>query len=225
MSALKNQYISVLYESGSSFGGSQRLSGNNNLCHCGCGVIAAVDLLLYICKFHAHSKAKELLEYSNSDIITKAKYNELILKMSRRYFPLIPRLGMNGFGLMAGMQLFFKRNALPFTCHWCLSDRNLWTKVEEMLSEDIPVIMSVGPNFPMVWKNGRVSLYTKAEDGEYKIASSVKAHFISVTGIDEQWLEISSWGKRYYLNRRMYEEYVSKYSAAFVSNILYVRRK
>lgn len=225
MTALKNQYISVLYESGSSFGGSQRLSGNNNLSHCGCGVIAAVDLLLYICKYHVAFDVREIPDLAKLELLPKAGYNELILKMSRRYFPLIPRLGMNGFGLMAGMELFFKRNALPFTCHWCLSDKDLWAKVEKMLSEDIPVIMSVGPNFPMVWKNGRVALHTKTDDGEYKAVSSVKAHFITVTGIDEQWLEISSWGKRYYLNRRMYEEYVSKYSAAFVSNILYVKRK
>jgi len=81
------------------------------------------------------------------------------------------------------------------------------------------------PNFPFIWGKGKAILYTRNNAGEFKAASGVKAHFITVTGIDSEWLEISSWGRRYYLNRRNYEEYVSKHSAALVSNILYIKRK
>ena len=225
MLRLKNEFISVGYESGSSYGGSQRLSGNNTLSRCGCGLVAAVDMLLYIHKNHPDCFVAEFSEFSLCKILPKEKYNELLQIIRHRYLPIIPHFGMNGLGLMTGVQLFFKRHHLPFSCVWCISDRGLWTKVKEMLSNDIPVIMSVGPNFPKIWKNGRAALYTKDELGEYKPASLVKAHFITVTGIDEQWLEISSWGRRYYLNRRMYEEYVSNYSAALVSNILYVKKK
>ena len=224
MTALKNKYISIAYESGSSFGGSQRLCGSKILADCGCGLIAAVDLLLYLSRNNEEFRAESLSEFSFCEILPKENYNKLIKKMCHSYFPVIPRFGMNGLGLMAGMQMFFKRNSIPLSCYWRLSDKDLWYKVEEMLANDIPVIMSIGPNFPLVWKNQRVALYTKTGDGEYISSSHVKAHFITVTGIDEQWLEISSWGRRYYLNRRMYEEYVSKYSAAFVSNILYIKR-
>lgn len=225
MTALKNKYISVAYENGGSFGGNQRFCESKLLRDYGCGVIAAADLILYLCKYHTGFAAKKFGELCFCEDLTKEKYNELIKKLSRCYFPLIPKFGMNGLGLMSGMQAFFQLYSLPFSCHWCISDKGIWDKISQMLAYDIPVIMSVGPNFPRIWKNSRLQLYSKSLSGEYKASSSVKAHFITVTGIDEQWLEISSWGQRFYINRRMYEEYVSKYSAAFVSNILYVKRK
>ncbi|MBQ7896635.1 MAG: hypothetical protein IJ364_08810 [Oscillospiraceae bacterium] len=225
MFKLKNPYISVGYDDGPSFGGSQRRSGNRTIEYCGCGVVAATDLLLYITKYQGLFADSSIKSLSLYDIVPDKKYDSCLKKMALSYFPLIPRLGMNGLGLMLGMQLYFARHSMPYSCHWCISDKGIWDKVSSMLMADIPVIMSVGPNFPLIWKNGKAVLYTKNDAGEYKAASGVKAHFITITGIDDNWLEISSWGHRYYLNRRMYEEYVSMYSASLVSNILYVKHK
>jgi len=222
---LKNPYISVGYSEGPSFGGSQRNSVSSNIAACGCGLVSATDLLVYITKYHSLSSGSDIKALSLYDIIPEARYNACLKKMGLSYFPLIPHLGMNGFGLMLGMQLYFRRYNIPYNCHWCISDKGIWTKVEEMILSDIPVIMSVGPNFPFIWGKGKAILYTRNNAGEFKAASGVKAHFITVTGIDSEWLEISSWGRRYYLNRRNYEEYVSKHSAALVSNILYIKRK
>lgn len=225
MLKLKNDYISVLYESGPSFGGSQRMADNKTMAQCGCGVVAATDFLLYITKHHGNYAESVVKALSLYDKLPKDEYNRCIDKMRRIYFPLIPKLGMNGLGLMAGMQLYFHRYKLPYSCHWCISDKDLWQKIAGMLSQDLPVIMSIGPNFPFVWRNGKAAFYTRDINGALRPASYVKAHFVSVTGMDNEWLEISSWGQRFYLNRRMYEEYVSKYSAALVSNILLVKRK
>jgi len=225
MLRLKNPYVSVEYSNGGSFGGNQRLSDNNTVRQVGCGVIASADLLIYISRYHAGARFEFFPELNKKNPLSPDTYYNFVEKLRRFYFPLIPFHGMNGLGLMAGMQLFFKRHALPYSCHWCIKDKGIWEKVSEMLASDIPVIMSVGPNFPFIWKNGRATLYKKNENGELVPASLVKAHFITITGIDENWLEISSWGQCFYLNRRMYEEYVSKYSAPLVSNILYIRRK
>lgn len=222
---LKNPYISVLYEDGASFGGSQRSSGSRVIAACGCGLVAATDFLLYIAKHHALITDSRIKALSLYDIIPKNRYNECLEKMGLAYFPLIPYMGMNGLGLMLGMQLYFQRYNMPYSCHWCISDKGIWDKVENMIQSDLPVIMSVGPNFPFIWGKGKAVLYTRGKDGNYIPASGVKAHFITVTGIDGEWLEISSWGRRFYINRRNYEEYVSRYSAALVSNILYVKRK
>ena len=54
--------------------------------------------------------------------------------------------------------------------------------------------------------------------------SSAKSHYITATGIDSEWLRISSWGTEYYINRKEYDEYIRKYSTAIVSNILMLRR-
>ena len=225
MLKLKHPYISVSYPDGLSFGGSQRKSGNKIISSCGCGLVAAVDLLVYITRNHGLYGESKIKAMSLHEKIPQNNYRDSLMKMSLSYFPLVPWLGMNGLGLMAGMQAYFTRYNLPYSCHWCISDVGLWDKVYNMLESDIPVIMSVGPNFPFIWRNGKAMLYTKNPAGEYKAASGVKAHFITITGMDDEWLEISSWGRCYYLNRRMYEEYVSKYSASLVSNILFVKRK
>ena len=48
--ALKGEYISALRNGVLSYGGSQRWLDSGALRQCGCGVIAAPDLLLYLCR-------------------------------------------------------------------------------------------------------------------------------------------------------------------------------
>ena len=224
MISLKNPYISVDYENGPSFGGSQTQAVNKTIKHVGCGVIAAADLIIYLSRNHVRLN-RDFMYGLRINPIEPKNYTNFLRHLRNRYFPIIPHIGMNGLGLMTGMELFFKLYKLPFDCHWCISDKGIWDKIEQMLKADIPVIMAVGPNFPFIWKKGRAMLYSKSENGTYIPSGAVKAHFITITGMNEEWLEISSWGRRLYLNRRMYEEYVSKYSASLVSNILYVKKK
>jgi hypothetical protein len=127
--------------------------------------------------------------------------------------------------LAAGMQRFFRRYKLPYSCRWCFSYRELWGRIETMLAADLPVIMSVGPNFPFFWKHEKACFYIKTPAGEYQPASGAHAHYFTVTGMDESWLRISSWGRCYYLNRREFEHYARKHSTPVVSNILYIERK
>ena len=225
MIELQNPYISVEYETDRSYGGNQRMSGNRVIASCGCGLVAALDVLLYLAKNKACSVSADIKSLSLYDFAPAEKYNAVLKKLAISYLPVIPGHGMNGLGLMAGMQMYFKRYSLPYTCYWCISDKGIWDKVEMMLKRDIPVIMSIGPNFPRVWKDKKLFLYKKLSNGEFRHTSSVKAHFITITGMDDNWLKISSWGQCYYINRRMYEEYVSIYSAALVSNILYIKEK
>ena len=51
------------------------------------------------------------------------------------------------------------------------------------------------------------------------------AHYVTVTGADSDWLQISSWGKRYYIRKDDYLSYVKRHSARLFSNILYIREK
>lgn len=94
--------------------------------------------------------------------------------------------------------------------------------MEEMLSKNLPVIMSVGPNFPCVWRNHKLPFYIRKNDGTYVQDCQVNGHYVTVTEMDETWLCISSWGKKYYINRQEYMEYVRRYSGFLVSNIVYL---
>ena len=222
MLTLRHPYISVTDGSRRSYGGDQGKSENAAMRICGCGVIAAADVLLYLSRRYDCAKAVRL---DPSGAISREEYEQLTALLRRRYFPLIPHAGMNGVTLMAGMNLYFMRNRLPLSAEWRFFNHDLWERGAKMLTEDIPVIMAVGPNFPFFWQNNRTVLYTKDSAGNYHPSSSTKAHYVTVTGLDESWAQISSWGRLLYINRAEFDEYTRKHSAGFLCSILYINHK
>ncbi|MCA5962640.1 hypothetical protein LC724_22785 [Blautia sp. RD014234] len=94
-----------------------------------------------------------------------------------------------------------------------------------MLAHDIPVILLVGPNFPFVWGKHRLNMYHRSPEGEYSPSCQIKAHFVTVTGMDDTWMRVSSWGKEYYINRQEYVNYVKKHSSFLISNICYIKSR
>lgn len=223
MLTLQHPYISLALSSGISCGGGQQFSKSAMIRRCGCGVIAAADLLLYLTRWHSHGAVDYFAGMLEDKPIPLPVYDRCIQALSRSYFPMIPYGGINGIMLMAGMELFFRHHGMPYTARWCFAPGKLWERIEDMLRADIPVIMSVGPNFPVIWGNRRVRFYVQTPAGTYVSASGAKAHYFTVTGLDEEWLRISSWGRPYYLRRTEFEEYTRRYSLSFTSNILLIK--
>lgn len=211
MLSLKRKYIQVERNGRLSYGGSQMWSENPTVKICGCGPVAVLDTLLY-------------LTHRQESPMSLAEYNRMLEEMSKRYFPLVRPFGINGLLLAAGMNRLLRRYRLPYRAFWAISGRKFWPRVEELLRQDLPVIFSVGPNFPAVWQKHRLPFYRKTAEGVYILSSSAKSHYITATGIDPDWLRISSWGTEYYINRKEYDEYIRRYSTAIVSNILMLRR-
>ena len=209
--ALQNPYISVSYGEGLfSFGGNQRRAQRKITRSCGCGVIACTDLALYLNNHPMPIDAKE--------------YNTLAESMRRKYLPLMPRLGTSGWMLALGMNLYFKRNGLKMRASWGVRKSRLRRCVAEMLSRELPVVLSIGQNFPLVWRKTRLNLYKSTDKGLVAV-SSVKAHFVTVTGMDDEWFRVSSWGQEYFIRCSEYTDYVDKHSSWLISNILYIRKK
>lgn len=225
MIGLQHPYISVALRSGTSYGGGQQLSKNAMIRRCGCGVIAAADLLLYLSRFHPHGAVDYFAGLLEDRPIPLPIYDRCIQNLNRGYFPMIPCAGINGVMLMAGMELFFRRHGMPYTARWCFLPGLMWVRVEEMLRADLPIIMSVGPNFPLIWGDRRVRFFVRSPDGRLIPSSGAKSHFFTVTGMDDNWLRISSWGRCYYLNRQEFEEYALRYSTTFACNILLIEQK
>ncbi len=225
MLSLRHPYISVLHENRKSYGGGQQFSADPMVRRCGCGIVAALDTLLYLYRWHDVGLVPLFVPYRFDRTISDTEYNTLVFYMRRHYFPMIPYAGINGIMLAAGMQRFFRHYDLPYSCRWCFSYRELWSRIETMLANDLPVIMSVGPNLPFFWRRERANFYTRQFSGELQLSAGAHAHYYTVTGIDEDWLRISSWGRLYYLKRSEFEDYVARHSAPFVSNILYIERK
>ena len=225
MLSLKHPYISVEHAGRQCYGGGQQHSRNAMVSECGCGIIAATDTLLYLCRYHTGHMPPPFRQMAGEAGLPSPLYDNCIQLMHRRFFPLIPHAGINGLMLMGGMRRFFRKYRMPFTAHWCLARGKMWGRIEKMLRADIPVIMSVGPNFPRFWGKERAAFYTRTEDGAFHRTAGARAHFFTVTGLDDTWLRISSWGRLYYLSRAEFEQYVQRHSAGFISNILYIERK
>lgn len=225
MLELQHPYISVDVHGKASYGGGQQFSANPMIRRSGCGIIAATDLLLYLNARHLHGSVDFFDGLLETEPIPFPAYTTCISRMNQRYFPMIPYAGINGLMLMDGVRRFLHEQRMPYSARWCFSPGNLWSRTETMLRQDIPVVMSVGPNFPKIWGKRRVRFYIKTGDKSYTPSAGAKQHYFTVTGMDESWLCISSWGRLYYINRRDFEEYIHRHSLSFVSNVLLVERK
>ena len=211
MISLKHPYLSVSDGVRTSYGGNQMRSDKPAIRKCGCGPVAALDTLWY------------LKHRGQEETVSLAEYNMMLSNVCRQYFPLVPPFGINGIAFTVGMNRLLHAHALPFQASWMLSGVRLWERTAEMLGRDLPVILSVGPNFPAFWQNNRLPFYIESQDGTYRRAAATKGHFVTVTGIDTEWVRISSWGRKYYINRVEYEHYTRKNSLYVFSNLLYLR--
>ena len=218
--SLRNQYIAVSDGNKISYGGNQMLSESKTEREVGCGVVAALDLLLYLSRHDGNSDGEQ-----TDAPIPLGEYNRLLHFMRRKYLPLIPKHGINGWMLTLGLNACFIKRHLPYLALWGVPYSRLWQETARMLEQDIPVIFSIGPNFPLFWQHNKLRLYTRRSDESYVPCTQTHAHYVMITAMDEQWLQISSWGKQYYIRKDEYLTYVKAYSVRLVSNIVLIRKK
>ena len=208
MPELKRPYPRVQYGEMSSCGGDQNWFPDANFRRCGCGVVACADTLLYL-RGRTELPQEEYIRYVNS---------------LRKYFPLIPYNGIDGVRLAIGMNMCLRRAELSLRALWSASGQRFWDRLEAMLADDLPVILSVGPNFPRVWGTEGLALCRGTEDGGYVGAGCVRAHFLTATGLDSERIRVSSWGQEFTIERAAYERYMRVSSTALLTNLLQLRR-
>ena len=221
---LQHPFVSVSTERGLSYGGSQSFSKNKTMSRCGCGVVAALDWLLYLQKRDRPAFVSFLPE--TQEPIEKGEYTRLLQTLSRKFLPMFYPTGINGLVLAAGMNLLFLREHLPYRAEWRITRKGLWEGIKDMLRRDYPVILSVGPNFPRLLSGKeKATLFQRSIQGTLFPATAVNAHYMTVTAMEGEWLRLSSWGREYYLNIPAYEDYIREHSSYVFSNILYVEEK
>lgn len=223
--SLKNPYISVTDGRVCSYGGNQMSSDNRTEREVGCGVIAALDLLLYLSHYHtdaAAARAKQPLPEKGPVPLTE--YLQIVHELRKRFLPLIPKHGINGLMLTLGLNACFLKRRLPFAASWGVPYARLWREIRRMLEADIPVIFSIGPNFPLFWQHHKLKLYAQRSDGSYVPCTQTHAHYVMITAMDDEWLQVSSWGRKYYIRKDEYLQYVREHSLHLVSNIVSIRK-
>lgn len=209
MIGLQKPYVNVQRGLERSYGGSQMWSERETIRRCGCGPVAAMDLLLYL--------------ENRTSPIASADYERELQAITKKYFFLIRPFGINGISFVFGLNRLLRDRGLPYRAAWETSRKQLWPRIEEMLGRDLPVILSVGPNFPRTWAGDQVDFYVRLKNGGYRPATKTKSHYVTATGIDETWLRISSWGREYYILRKDYDDYARYSSIPLLTNIVYLK--
>lgn len=222
---LKNIYPGIGQRGHISYGGNQRWLESPVLQRCGCGVVAALDLVRYLHLYHPGCAASFFTGVENTPSLPRQVYDLCAVRMHKGYVPVLWPLGTNGLSLAAGMNRYFRRYNLPLRARWGLTHQQIWPHIEEMLRQDIPVILSIGNNFPRMWRREKAVLYQKTADESLRESCRVRAHFVTVTGIDAKWMQISSWGRLYWISRQEYEYFCRRQSNSMLCNILYITHK
>lgn len=203
-----------------SYGGNQGWSPKAHLRSSGCGVICCTDLLLYLHRHRPGFRTDFFRTDSGAGPVPLGRYNGWAERFSRRYLPVIPRFGSPGAAAALALNRYFRFYRLPLRARWGASSGQLWKRMEEMLQADLPVILTIGPNFPLPLNRHKLTLCRPLDHAP---AGGVSAHFVTVTGMDQDWLSVSSWGREYHISRREWLEYAQKHSSLLVSNLVYLR--
>jgi hypothetical protein len=191
----------------------------------GCGVVGVSDVLLYLGMHRTEYETDLFYGMLREDgCLSYPRYERYLRKMHRRYLPVIPGFGIPGFYLPVAINHYFRHYRMELRADWCVRLGPLLDRIKEMLGQDMPVILAIGPNRPFILKKKNLTLY-RLENGTCVPAAEVRAHFVVVTGIVGDYLQISSWGKEYYISWPEYQKYVRKYSIPWASNICRIREK
>lgn len=184
-------------------------------------------------------QGKDLKEYigydENSDIIDYESYMTYLSLLSNKltisngnitgaYPTFIPT------SIQSVFNDVFDTCNLPYNATWGLSCDfvKTYVRIEKMVRNNIPVIFSFYNGF----SDERLKLYTSIDEKSYSfnMNDAVSAHYMTVTGIIEysdeiadrighkRMLEISSWGKKYYIDFDEYAPFMSPFA-----NILYIQ--
>jgi hypothetical protein len=254
---LKNpNYVPVIKDSIISYGGSQMwfpadlwYSKDYVLHNYGCGTIATADMFLYLSLQNAAPRSKETeIALKGSNEIKFSNYDPYVRGINDKYTKTHRIIAVLGPTIASSINSYSKSYGLGYQASWKmkLSYYDMLEMIEEMLQQDIPVILSIGPNTPKIWGKKGIIFYDRCEidyveksDQKrevqkpyyYKaVKQDINGHYVTVTGLIKDditgriMLRISSWGKLYYINYEEYRDYIDSESNTITSSIIYVKR-
>lgn len=207
------RFISVKQEKTTYYGGAQAWFDKTRNQSMGCGIIAAANVILSLTS--ADTK---------SYMYDRDEYMILANELSRRYIHVLPKFGINGIFLAIGMNRYFWKNKIKYRASWGTRRKRIWDEAQRMLDENIPVILAIGPIYPFVWKKKKLPLYIK-NGSAYVVSTYTSAHYVTITEINDDYLTISSWGKKFYVYKKDFMLYVRKQSNFLFSNIMIIKRR
>ena len=204
----------------------------------GCGVIAFTDLIAYQEGYRSLYKSVEM------DYIRTANDNLPIIGTGIERENNHYGIGPNGVSIVTAINSYYfvSGDSDKASWEWSLDDKEMLEDIRIMLDEDVPVIMSLGPNFPDVLTGTSGIVFYKLYlpgDTDYINTNSmeiyqfspsadknVMGHYFTVTGIfkddisGKTMLRISSWGSEYYIDYSAYRNYANNIGNQATTSII-----
>lgn len=233
------EYLRICHEMNTSYGGDQNwfsterwMSRDYQIHKWGCGVIAMGDLFLYLAKSNRmYATGAASLARISRTVLDWEDYKKYILYLYNTFASVMPGSGMNGFALASSVRRYCVKYQIPMTIAWkgFMDDQTMLRVIRKMLKENLPVVLSIGPNTPLVFRKKGIPFYVLSEKNEFILSGSqtVHQHFVMITGIvylkhGKIMLKLSSWGKEYYLDYQEYRTYISEEGDTITSSLLYL---
>ena len=210
---LKSAYPAIPLATGLSYGGSQMWSDSATIRKCGCGIVAANDVLLYLQRKH---------QSLYSEMPDQETYCAQLKTLQHTCFPILYPSGINGLLMVHGLNKLFRKKSLPYHASLATKESLLISRIRTMLQNDIPVILSIGPNFPRLWEKNGIGLYRKPVESDCNPGFSCQtfSHYVVATAMENKWLTVSSWGRKYHISISEYHEFVRDHSSFLFSNVI-----
>lgn len=233
-------YVRIRQDNHISFGGNQGwFSGIGDrraalLKRGGCGLVACVDLLLYYA-------AKNDLQWTDlpdsfrqdpEHTVSREDYKALLRKLSLFRYPILPFFGSFNWQVPLFLNSYFRHHHAGARVRLLLKNNRKQRKavIEQSLEKGYPCILLLGPHIFHPKKESGVTFYVQLADGSMApAATDVSGHFVTVTGLyfpDDasapMYLEISSWGSRYYIDSEALDTYIRRSSSPLFSSLFYL---
>jgi len=250
-------YVPILKDSHTSYGGSQMWFPEKNwhsrdyiIHNYGCGTIATADLFLYLAmQNQAMQTPLTASAIYNEKTVKYENYDLYVRNIDINYTHTKHLIAVLGPSLASAINAYSQDYGLGLKANWRwkLSYYDMLDIIEEMLQSDIPVILSIGPNWPNLMGKKGISFYERKEidiqatEGGMEVKSKpyyyqpvkqgINSHYVAVTGIikddiaNKIMLRISSWGKMYFINYEEYREYIETSSTTWMSSLAQVTKK
>jgi hypothetical protein len=223
-------YVPVLRDSTVFYGGSQmwflydnKRSKDYLIHYYGCGTIATADLFLYLAiKSDTYRTGVTESVLQGTDSAYYKDYMSYVRKVNAYYTKTKRYIAVLGPRIAYSFNSYARTYQFNLRASWKLrlSYYDMLERICEMLSREIPVILSIGPNTPLIWGNEGINFYSRDISNEindfseednllhttlysYKpVKNNVNSHYVTVTGIyylesnENKDQEKSSNGKR-----------------------------
>lgn len=198
----------------------------------GCGATALGDTLLYLAGKDNRFIIDETINYVKR-VMGEDEYKKYYNSICDFLGGIPAKTGLSCIRLMTRFNRIARREKWSLRARWGLSGRKLYSRIEEMLEKDIPVILCIPMMLLPKDKKDALPLYIKREREQqvsFQKAAATSGHYVTITGIEKNvdkrqtFLEISSWGKKYYIYWDEYQNFIAThFLGTILGNILYIK--